>query len=193
MSRSGLGRPVGGGPPGGETSPLFEQHRDSLRAAAGLGAILDLACGRGRHALALAKLGIPCIALDRNAGFLAELGERAGDDAKLIYRLRSDVEAGHGIPVKSGSCGAILVFRFLFRPLAPAIEKALAPGGWLLYETFTVDQLRLEGGPRRTEFLLEHGELPKLFPGLEIVSYEETIEHAPSPRAVARLAARRPR
>lgn len=137
-------------------------------------------------------MGIPCLALDRSPDFLAELGAAAGDRAPLIHRARADLEAGHGIPVKAGTCGAILVFRFLFRPLAPAIEEALAPGGWLLYETFSVDQLELEGGPRRRSFLLEHGELPTLFPGLEVISYEETTELAPTPRAVARLAARRP-
>jgi hypothetical protein len=72
------------------------------------------------------------------------------------------------------------------------IEATLAPGGLLLYETFTVEQLELEGGPRRRGFLLEHGELPTLFPGLEVLSYEETTELAPTPRAVARMAARRP-
>jgi len=185
-------RAAGGGPPGPETSPLFEHWLPALRQAAGLGALLDLACGRGRHAIALAEQGLPCVAVDRNAGFLHELSDRAGPLTARIHRLRSDLESEHGIPLQSGSCGGILVFRFLFRPLAPAIEATLAPGGLLLYETFTVDQLELEGGPRRRGFLLEHGELPTLFPSLEVISYKETTELAPTPRAVARMAARRP-
>ncbi len=91
-----------------------------------------------------------------------------------------------------GSCGAILVFRFLFRPLAPEIETLLRPGGLLLYETFTVHQRELPGGPRNAAFLLADDELPALFPGLEILDYWQGVTDDPNPTALARLAARRP-
>ena len=108
-----------------------------------------------------------------------------------VQGLRADLETPHGIPVRPGSCGAILVFRFLFRPLAPAIAAALAPGGLLLYETFTVDQRSLPQGPRNPAFLLEHGELPRLFPTLEVLEAWEGIRSGPEPEAVASLCARR--
>ncbi len=84
------------------------------------------------------------------------------------------------------------MFRFLFRTLAPAIEAALAPGGLLLYETFTRDQARLDGGPRNPQFLLEPGELRSLFPGLEVLAYEEGTRAGGRPEAHASLAARKP-
>ena len=89
------------------------------------------------------------------------------------------------------SCGAILVFRFLFRPLATAIVEALAPGGLLLYETFTVAQRALGTGPRRADFLLEPGELAALFSGLEPIEYAEGRSDGDPPECLARLAARR--
>ena len=86
----------------------------------------------------------------------------------------------------------ILVFRFLFRPLAPAIVEALAPGGLLLYETFTIHQRDLGEGPRNPAFLLHDGELPELFARLETASHWEGLTPGPAPQALARLAARKP-
>jgi hypothetical protein len=85
----------------------------------------------------------------------------------------------------------ILVFRFLFRGLAPALAEALAPGGLLLYETFTAAQRALGRGPRRADFLLEPGELPRLFPMLDVIEHWEGQTEGPEPECLARLTARR--
>jgi tellurite methyltransferase len=174
-------------------SPLFEAHADRVVAASREGALVDLACGRGRHAVAAAERGARVAAIDRNAAFLTELAARARERGLSINAVRADLETPHGIPVASGTCGVILVFRFLFRPLAAPIAAALQPGGLLLYETFTTAQAQLEGGPSRREFLLEPGELPTLFPSLEIVDHWEGQTAGEQPSAVARLVARRPR
>ena len=153
--------------------------------------MLDLACGRGRHALAAAELGALTFGIDRDAEALRALQAEAGRRNLPLACLRADLETPLGIPVKPGSCGAILVFRFLFRPLAPAISAALAPGGLLLYETFTVAQRALGSGPRRADFLLEPGELRALFPDLEPLEHWEGRNDGPPPECLARLAARR--
>jgi SAM-dependent methyltransferase len=163
-----------------------------LRAAARRGPVLDLACGSGRHALAVAGWGLPVVAMDRSRDALAELTARARAGSLPVLGVRTDLETPLGIPVRAGTCGAILVFRFLFRPLAAAIAEALAPGGLLLYETFTIHQRDLGEGPRNPAFLLRDGELPELFASLEIVSHWEGLTPGPVPQALARLAARRP-
>ena len=173
-------------------SPFLLQRLAPLREAARLGPIVDLACGRGRHALGLAEAGFDCLGLDRNAEFLRELRGRAEAAPGRVDTVRCDLEGEGLIPLKPGCCGAILVFRFLFRPLAPAIERALAPGGLLLYETFTRDQPAHGWGPKRPEFLLEPAELPRLFPGLEVLHHDEDPTTEPRPEASARLFARRP-
>ena len=172
-----------------QPAPFFVRHQQRLVEAAHSGPLVDLACGRGRNSLAASALGIPTIALDRNLSFLQELRQAATARKLAIQCIRSDLETSRGIPLRAGSCAAAMVFRFLYRPLCPHIEALLEPGGWLLYETFTTAQSQLPGGPNNPEFLLEPGELPKLFQGLEVHSFEETSNES---EATAQLLARKP-
>ena len=176
---------------GARPSPHLVAWLERLRDTAPLGPVADLACGRGRHALAAAAAGLRVLAIDRDAAALAALAAASRERGLGVQALRADLETPHGIPVRPRSCGAILVFRFLFRPLAAAIAEALAPGGLLLYETFTIDQRSLPQGPRNPAFLLEHGELARLFPTLEVLDGWEGIREGPEPEAVASLCARR--
>ena len=175
-------------------SALFERYRPALAANRAKGPIIDLACGRGRHALEAASSLGPVIAVDRNRTFLDELGLRSRKQGLRLARLQTDLERGFGIPLKAESAGAILVFRYLHRPLAESIEALLAPGGWLLYETFTIAQAERPSGPSRPDFLLQPGELRSLFPGLEVLHYAEsemTGKPSTSEEAVAQLVARK--
>ena len=168
-------------------SAFYAANRERLRDAARLGPVADLACGRGRHALAAARDGLPTLGLDRNPDFLASLRVRATLESLPLHLLRWDLETPLGVPFAPARCGAILVFRFLYRPLAPILAELLAPDGMLLYETFTTGQLELGEGPRNPAFLLEPGELPELFPSLEIVSCDEGLhEDAITAQLVAR-------
>jgi SAM-dependent methyltransferase len=174
-----------------EPSPFFVENASRLREAARLGVVCDLACGRGRHALAAARLGARVVAIDRSREALGELAAAAGRQRLAVQALRADLETAAGLPLRPRSCGAILVFRFLFRPLASAIAECLAPGGLLLYETFTIHQREVAYGPRNPAFLLEPGELVRLFPALDVLRASEGWTEGPRPEALARLAARR--
>ena len=70
-------------------SPFFLAHLEDLRDAAKLGPILDVACGRGRHALAAGRAGLSVIGIDRNPSFLAELRDRARAEELPIRTLRA--------------------------------------------------------------------------------------------------------
>jgi SAM-dependent methyltransferase len=171
-------------------SAFFRDQLDRIRGASRLGAVVDLACGRGRHCLAAAESGVPVIGIDRNRDFLASLRGVAAQRRLAIQPVLADLESAAGIPIARGRCGAILVFRYLHRPLSRAITHLLTPGGLLVYETFTTAQLEFGYGPRNPDFLLEHGELRELFSALEIVEYWEGVSEAPRPAALARLVAR---
>jgi SAM-dependent methyltransferase len=178
--------------PLGDPSPLLWEQWPALEEAARRGPVVELACGRGRIACAVAARGLPVIGLDRSAGFLEDLRRRAEAERLPVQPVRVDLETGAGLPLWPGRCGALLVFRYLHRPLAKEIVRALAPGGLLLYETFTIHQRELGHGPRNPAFLLNEGELPTLFRGLEPIASWEGTTAGDSPSAVARLAARRP-
>ena len=173
-------------------SPHVLAHLAELRAAAALGPVVDLACGRGRNALAIAQHGISVLGLDRSAELLAELRGAARARGLPITTVRADLESAPAPPLAERRCGALVVCRYLHRPLAPVLEALLAPGGWLLYETFTIHQRDLGYGPENPAFLLKPNELPALFPHLEIAHHWEGLSDEPRPAAVARLAARRP-
>jgi SAM-dependent methyltransferase len=78
-----------------------------------------------------------------------------------------DLEAGE-VDLGREAYDLIVVVHYLHRPLFPALLRALAPGGYVLYETFTVDQAR-RGRPSNPDFLLRHGELRERLAPLAIL------------------------
>jgi len=87
----------------------------------------------------------------------------------------------------------VVVFNYLQRDLFAALEAALAPGGVLVYETFTRAHTQELGHDVDRRYLLAPGELRAAFPSLEVVRYREAIDdRGGHPRAVAGLVARRP-
>ena len=178
---------------GAAASPLFDAHRAQLREAAQLGPVVDIACGRGRHTLAALRDGLPCLGVDRNAAHLHELRAAAREEGLGAPRLlRADLENAPHAPLHRERFGAVLVFRYLHRPLIPELVALLRPGGLLLYETFTLRQRELGYGPRRDEFLLQEGELPGLFPSLRVLSHWEGLREGERPAWLSALAAVRP-
>jgi rhodanese-related sulfurtransferase len=149
---------------------------------------LDLACGAGRDAVFLAQHGFEVEAWDH----APEALERTRDLARRHgVSLRTEVRdlERPDLPPPARPFDLIVCFRFLHRPLFPWMERALAPGGWLVYETYRTGQERF-GRPIRAHFLLARDELARAFPTLETVRYEERDpEGGP---ITARLLARRP-
>ncbi len=130
------------------------------------GLVLDVACGRGRHALLLASAGFHVHAADRDARVLEAL---AGTAARLGVRLETrdtDLESAE-VDLGRDRYDAVIVFRFLHRPLMPTLARALKPGGVLFYETFTTAGASRHG-PTCREFLLEPGELLQLVEPLRV-------------------------
>ncbi len=140
------------------------------------GRALDVAAGRGRHALFLARQGLTVEALDRDEQALSELGRTA--DAEGLKNLTTrtiDLEPAGLPPPDLGTAqyDVITVFFYLYRPLFPMLIQALRPGGLLVYETFLVDNHLRYGHPRRREFCLEPNELLHLTAPLRICRYDE--------------------
>jgi len=154
------------------------------------GRALDVACGIGREAAYLAELGFAVDAVDASDVAIAAVRERAAERALDIEATRMDlpgVDAGFPRPPYDVIC----CFYFLQRALLGRIAGALAPGGLVLYETFTRDHVEAVGGRMPERFLLEHNELLHAFDGLRILRYREAvIPGTQRSRAVASLVAR---
>jgi SAM-dependent methyltransferase len=173
-------------------SAFFLAQAARIERAAKCGLVLDLACGRGRHCRVTAACGHRTVGIDRDRDLLAELRRHSVAHHLPLEVVRADLEDDRKLPFKSEAFGVILVFRFLYRPLAPQIVEALRPGGLLLYETFTLEQQHLPSGPNNPAFLLAPGELPALFPQLEVLESSEGTRRGEPELALAQLAARKP-
>lgn len=173
-----------------EPDPLLAWHASLFEPGTIPGPVLDLACGDGHNGLFLAARGLPVVLLDRSEEALAP-ARRLAEGAGLQPAFRAvDLEEGPDDPLPCEVYGAVLVFRYLHRPLFPHIRRAVRGSGLLVYETFTVDQPRF-GRPRNPAFLLEPGELSGWFRDWEILhAFEGVLDHPP--RAVARLVCRKP-
>lgn len=146
------------------------------------GAVLDLACGRGRHARWFAQRGHPVTAVDRDGAALATL-------AGVAETLQADIEDGPW-PLEGRQFAAVIVTNYLWRPLFARIASCVAPGGVLLHETFAQGNETV-GKPSRPDFLLAPGELLRAYGELRTVAFEDGFLDAP-PRFVQRIAAVRP-
>ena len=156
-------------------------------AAAPPGAVLDVACGGGRHTRWFLELGHDVVAVDRDLTGVADLA----DDSR-VELVQADLETGAAFPVAGRAFAAVVVTNYLWRPLLPDLVRAVGPDGWLLYETFAVGNERL-GHPTNPEFLLRPGELLDAVRGeLRVVAYEDVIVDEPRAAAVQRIAAARP-
>ena len=147
------------------------------------GAVLDLACGGGRHVRWFAERGHPVTAVDRDSAALDTLGS-------IAETVEADVEDGPW-PLAGRQFAAVIVTNYLWRPLFPRILACVAPGGVLLHETFAQGNETV-GKPSRPDFLLAPGELLRAYASeLRTLAYEDGFLDAP-PRFVQRIAAIRP-
>lgn len=150
------------------------------------GQALDVASGRGRHAIWLAERGLNVLAVDRNADAVRDLNDEARASRLPLRAEVRDLESGVN-PFPRSAFDVIVVVHYLHRPLFPALIGALAPGGLLVYETFTRAQAA-RGKPTNPDFLLESGELLDLVRPLEVLDSREGDDDG---RMVASVIARR--
>jgi SAM-dependent methyltransferase len=147
---------------------------------------LDVAMGRGRHAFLLADAGFRTFGVDGNRDVVLDTMRRA---RRLGLELRGWCADLTRPALPSRRFDLIVVTRYLQRDLCPAVIDAIAPGGFLLYETFTELQKGRGRGPQSPDHLLKSGELRSLFADLDEIFYDELTD--PGDDALARLAARK--
>lgn len=152
--------------------------------------VLDLACGKGRSGLILARRGIEVVFADRSASALHDIEQHLSHDSLPGQAWQVDLEQADSKPLAGKVFRSIICFRYLYRPLIPEILGAVEPGGMVIYETFTTENRRY-GRPNNPDFLLKPGELAEIFNDWQQIHYYEGLQQDPD-RAIAQVIARKP-
>lgn len=133
------------------------------------GRALDIAAGRGRNALYLARRGFQVDAVDISDAGLNLMAARH----PRLQRICADLDR---FDIPAARYQLIINIRYLNRRLFPYIVQGLAPGGFLIFETF------LESGgygddtarrPSCRDHLLRENELLYAFLPLHVRYYAE--------------------
>jgi SAM-dependent methyltransferase len=149
------------------------------------GTALDLAGGAGRNAIWLAKQGWDVTLIDISEIGVGQARQQAGPLASHMHFVVDDLTRFQASQIQFD---IVMAFFYLDRKIFPEIVKTVKPGGFLIYKTLTLQQLKLAGGPKDPAHLLAPGELLQLANGLLVLHYREEVER----KATAQLVARRP-
>ncbi len=153
------------------------------------GKALVLAMGEGRNAIFLAENGFDVDGCD--------ISEVAVEKSKLLaarnnVQLNAFVADLEKYKIPTNKYDLITCIYYTQRNLIPQIKDGLKKGGMVLFETYTIDQLKYgadASGPKNPAYLLKHNELLELFIDFHILYYREG-EIAPD-KSVASLIAQK--
>lgn len=157
---------------------------------------LDLAGGAGRNALFLAQRGWQVRLVDisevglglaeEKAQAMLSRGAQPPSIGKQAFGISPElVDLNTVTDLGTELYDLIIVFYFLRRELFPAIVRALKPGGSLIYRTYTIDRMKVPGGPDDPKYLLQPNELLHAFSPLRVLLYHETTEGKAAAELVA--------
>ncbi|MBJ6759787.1 class I SAM-dependent methyltransferase [Myxococcaceae bacterium JPH2] len=163
--------------------------------------VLSLAEGEGRNAVHLASLGHDVTAVDASRVGLDKAQKLAAERGVTLHTVVSDL-ADFTVEPMTWDAG-ILIFCHLPPALRRATHQALArglkPGGIILLEAYTPEQLTFRtGGPPVRELLYTAEELREDFAGLELPVLREVTREVregtlhTGTAAVVQLVARKP-
>ncbi len=142
---------------GTEPNQFLAQHAHLLA-----GPVLSLAEGEGRNAVFLASLGLDVLGVDGSAVGLAKAQRLA---ASRGVAIRTEVVDLATYEPPADTFGAVVSISAHLpsrarQRLHRLVERSLRPGGVILLEAYTRDQLRRgTGGPKDPDMLLSRDEL----------------------------------
>lgn len=168
---------------GKEPVTFLREHIDVLSK----GKALDVAMGEGRNAVFLAKNGFEVDGCDISETAIKKALELAREMRVDIHAFAADLEI-YRLP--ENTYDVISCFYYLQRDLFAQMKNALKPGGMIIYETYTTENLeRGFDGPKNKDYLLQPNELLHAFKDLKIIYYREMV--VDGKKAVASLIARK--
>jgi len=158
-----------------------------LKSVEGLvpGRALELACGLGQNAMALAELGWQVDAIDISRNGLDLAAAHAASRNLDINWICADLD--HWVPDEQYDL--IVLFRFLDWEAIPSIvKKCLKTDGLFCYETFSHSQMdRADNHLKNSKFTIKNDDFSRYFPflSIEFCEYRKLVD-----RDVARFLGR---
>ena len=152
---------------GKEPVPFLAENLNLLP----VGKALDLAMGEGRNAVFLAKKGFDVTGVDISEVAVHKAKKLAHERGVRLRTITTDLNK-YQIPLETFD--VIMVFYYLQRSLIPHIIKGLKAGGVLIFEDYTLEQLKYNKSENRA-YLLQKDELKNMFKDhLHTLKYKET-------------------
>jgi SAM-dependent methyltransferase len=165
---------------------FLQQSWDEYLASIPAGTALDLAGGAGRNAAFLLQRGWQVTLIDISKVGISLAKEKARE-MSATERLTAEIADLNAVAdLGINHYDLITVFFFLRRELFPVLIRALKPGGFLIYKTYTIDRANVAGGPGDVKYLLQPNELLHEFSALRILHYHESLAGKASASLVAR-------
>jgi len=183
---------------GTEPNAFLVSQKNHLRPGMTALAVAD---GEGRNGVWLAQQGLEVLSVDASEVGLSKARELAADRGVRLRTERADLTAWQW---PEQTFDVVVAIYIHFPPevrvrMHRAMFGALKPGGVLILEAFTPEQLKYKsGGPPVAEMLYTADMLRIDFAGGEILSIEEVVanlaegKYHRGPAAVVRLVLRRP-
>ena len=130
---------------------------------------LDIACGSGRDCVYMASQGWSMTGIDYSPSSLDKLVNLAKQNNQRITPLLLDLEKHFSrLLALKQSYGAVIVVRYLHRPILDQLKTLIDDKGFIIYQTF-LKGCEDFGSPKNPRFLLEPGELATVFSDFRII------------------------
>ena len=176
--------------PGSAISPFVAEWLPRVAAAIGVNGrprrALDLAMGEGRHAVPLALAGFETFGVDLSVERLATACRAARDRSLTFHAWAADLDT---YPLPAERFDLLFCTRFLLRARWDDLKRSVRPGGFVMYETFTVHQIKLAPRACVTRPPAGAGRTGR---GVHATGTSSTLEEVDAPAALASLVARKP-
>lgn len=151
-----------------------------------VGRVLDIAMGEGRNAVFLAKKGFDVLGVDISEVAVRKAKRLAQEHGVHLRTVTVDLNT-YQIPPESYD--VILMFYYVQSSLTAQIVRGLKPGGVLVYENYTTDQIKHDK-LANPALMLKKGEARTLF--LKDLTEVKYLEHDDGKQATVSFIGRKP-
>lgn len=154
---------------GKRPSPFLEAILPTIAPHAVLGTpplALEVAMGEGRNAVFLAKKGYAVTGIDLSKVALQRAKELAHEQGVRIRTLLGDFNRTR---FEENSFDLVMMIHFFDERALLLAKKLVKPGGYLVFENYSLEHLKTERTLNRDE-LVDVNTLPKLFGDMFVVS-----------------------